>query len=388
VEIPVLIPRGELDCPWSAILRAVIPGGTIEARPDEVWCLSVRSGLDLLLRHLQLPRGALVAMSAITIPEMIRLVELHGLVPYPLDLDPQTLAPDPDSICLHPDTVLVIVAHLFGSRMDLTHLARACNSRGVFLIEDCAQAGIDRAGEKGDFCLYSLGPIKSPSALGGGLLTTPHRDRAKQLRQLLAGDEVQSSRQYLHRCLKLTMLKALGRPMLFTFLVHLMTWLGWSYEEILIRATRGFPGPPETWINRLRRQPSAALRRVMNGVLNRDRASRVESRVARSRALTAGLPSNCAIGTRAHRHQHWVLPVMSQRPEDLLQALRRAGFDATRKASSLTVVQPPHPDFPDAVRSRQLLSGIVYIPQHPALHGPALARLISLIRNMETPVTP
>ena len=79
---------------------------------------------------------------------------------------------------------------------------------------------------------------------------------------------------------------------------------------------------------------------------------------------------------------------MSQRPEDLLQALRRAGFDATRKASSLTVVQPPHPDFPDAVRSRQLLSGIVYIPQHPSLHGPALARLISLIRNMETPVTP
>lgn len=381
----LLIPRGELDCPWSGIFRALIPGGNPPTPPGEVWCLSVRSGLDLLLRHLQLPPGGLVAMSAINIPEMIRLVEIHGLVPYPLDLDPQNLAPDPDSIHLRPGTVLVIMAHLFGSRMDLSHLARECKSRGIFLIEDCAQTGIDRTGESGDFCLYSLGPIKSPSALGGGVLTTPHREHAEKLCQLLAGDGLQSSREYIRRCLRLGLLRFLSHPVLFTILVRLLARMGWDYEEILIRATRGFPGPAETWLNRLRRQPSPALRRVMNWVLNRNLESRIQRRVDRSRSIIEGLPQHCAVGSQAQRHHHWVLPVLSQRPEELLQTLRQAGFDATRKASSLTVVHPPQEDFPEPIHARQLLDGIVYIPQHPALQGPAQERLLKIINQTESP---
>ncbi len=63
---------------------------------DGIVCLSVRSGLDLLLEALALPGGSEVLVSAITHPDMVRLVEAHGLVAVPVDLDPATLAPRPD----------------------------------------------------------------------------------------------------------------------------------------------------------------------------------------------------------------------------------------------------------------------------------------------------
>ena len=42
--------------------------------------LSVRSGLDLMLQALALPRGSEVLMSAVTIADMAAVVAAHGLV--------------------------------------------------------------------------------------------------------------------------------------------------------------------------------------------------------------------------------------------------------------------------------------------------------------------
>jgi hypothetical protein len=53
-----------------------------------------RTGFDLLLQTLKLPVGSEVLCSAITIPDMLYVLRYHGLVPVPVDLDPQTLAVD------------------------------------------------------------------------------------------------------------------------------------------------------------------------------------------------------------------------------------------------------------------------------------------------------
>lgn len=60
--------------------------------------LSVRTAFDLYLKTLKLPRGSLVICSALTIPDMVTIFEEHGLVPVPVDLDPETLAPEPGSL--------------------------------------------------------------------------------------------------------------------------------------------------------------------------------------------------------------------------------------------------------------------------------------------------
>ena len=48
--------------------------------------LSVRTGFDLLLRSLNLPKGSEVICSAVTIKDMIKIIQLHGLIPVPVDL--------------------------------------------------------------------------------------------------------------------------------------------------------------------------------------------------------------------------------------------------------------------------------------------------------------
>src|SRR2546429_9194474 len=84
-------------------------------------CLSVRSGFHLLLGALDLPAGSEVVFSALTHPDMPRLVERHGLVSVPVDIEPGTLAPDPELLeaALTPRTGLVVVAHLFRGLVDL-----------------------------------------------------------------------------------------------------------------------------------------------------------------------------------------------------------------------------------------------------------------------------
>lgn len=60
--------------------------------------LSVRTAFDLYLKALELPRGSLVVCSALTIPDMVSIFEEHGLVPLPVDIDPDTLAPEPGAL--------------------------------------------------------------------------------------------------------------------------------------------------------------------------------------------------------------------------------------------------------------------------------------------------
>ncbi|GMF56664.1 unnamed protein product [Phytophthora fragariaefolia] len=56
------------------------------------------TGFDLLLQTLKLPAGSEVLCSAITIPDMIYVLRYHGLVPVPVDLDPETLAVDMEAL--------------------------------------------------------------------------------------------------------------------------------------------------------------------------------------------------------------------------------------------------------------------------------------------------
>lgn len=60
--------------------------------------LSVRTAFDLYLKALKLPRGSVVICSALTIPDMVTIFEEHGLVLVPVDINPDTLAPEPGAL--------------------------------------------------------------------------------------------------------------------------------------------------------------------------------------------------------------------------------------------------------------------------------------------------
>src|SRR6478736_3137551 len=100
-------PRKQLDIGWSDLAFGLFQVVAARSRPAErdvvggdwlpaeeaILTLSVRSGLDLLLTALKLPAGSEVIVSAVTIPDMVRIVEHHRLVPMPVDVDGRTLQP-------------------------------------------------------------------------------------------------------------------------------------------------------------------------------------------------------------------------------------------------------------------------------------------------------
>ena len=102
--------RKRIDIGWcdllSGLVNCWIPGRRAAAAEavEAAWssdgracaCLSVRSGLDLALTALELPAGSEVLVSAMTIPDMVRIIEQHGLVAVPLDLQRSTAAPQVD----------------------------------------------------------------------------------------------------------------------------------------------------------------------------------------------------------------------------------------------------------------------------------------------------
>ena len=55
--------------------------------------MSVRAGFELLLDALELPTGSEVAVSAVTHPDMCRIIQRHGLRAVPVDIDEDKLAP-------------------------------------------------------------------------------------------------------------------------------------------------------------------------------------------------------------------------------------------------------------------------------------------------------
>ena len=90
-----------LDAGWldlfSGLIDCVMPvkRSTALAAAAQSWSrkedflitLSVRSAFDLAPRAIQLPVGSEVLLSALTVPDMVRIVHLHGLVPVPVDTD-------------------------------------------------------------------------------------------------------------------------------------------------------------------------------------------------------------------------------------------------------------------------------------------------------------
>ena len=142
---------------------------------DGITCLSVRSALDLLLTALGLPARDEVLISAITHPDMVRVIRLHGLVPVPVDVDPDTLGPVPRAMeaAMTGRSTAILVAHLFGARVDLDAAVELSRRHDLLLIEDCAQS-IRGPTDSGDpwahVSLFSFGTIKTATALGGALV--------------------------------------------------------------------------------------------------------------------------------------------------------------------------------------------------------------------------
>lgn len=390
-----MYPRGTPDIAWNDLVSAtghVFKPGECDLASVDGWSsehnlptLSVRSGFDLILRGLDCPDGSEVICSAITIPGMIRIIRHHDLVPVPVDVDRNTLCVDVDQLeeALTSSTRAILIAHLFGSRMNMDPIAKFANKHDLYLIEDCAQAfGNDgyRGHADTDVTMFSFGPIKTATALGGGVLRVKDPKQKYRFEEIQAGYPVQPRRVFLKRIVKFIGLKLLARASLFGPFSLLCQILGTNHDDVIVSSTRGFPG--EWSIERFRKRPSAPLRALLHRRLRQDHRARIQTRTQFAEAIYDRLPAERCPGHSAPEHVYWIIPVISDHPDRLVKRLWDNGYDATRRGSSLEVLQPPeNGDYPTPEQALSFMDNVIYLPVYPSMSEEAVKRLVNIIRE-------
>src|SRR5207237_963513 len=138
----------------------------------------------------------------------------HGLCPVPADLDLERLAPNLELLeqAITPRTKAILIAHLYGNFVPLEPIVALARRYGLMLIEDAAEIydGVYTGHPEADVSLFSFGPLKTATALAGGVV----RVRDDELFQRLQANHEQWPRQgrrdYLNRLCKYSTLRFFG----------------------------------------------------------------------------------------------------------------------------------------------------------------------------------
>jgi dTDP-4-amino-4,6-dideoxygalactose transaminase len=364
--------------------RSILAHG---GRADGIVCFSVRSGFELLLDALELPPGSEVAVSAITHPDMVRIIERHGLRPVAVDIDSATLAPRHDLLkdAITSRTRAILVAHLFGSRFDLGPVAETARRHGLPLVEDCAQSlrGPGDSGYPGaDVAMFSFGSIKTSPALGGAIVYVRDESVRTRMEEIQAAWPRQRRLAYLKRVSRFAGLLVLGEPTIFGAFARAAAHFGADVEQ-LVNASVHAVHPPssadeERFTVWLRHRPSIPMLALLERRLRRFDAERLRLRAQRGEELLQRLPPAVTPGRAADVRTHWVFPVAVDEPGELTRVLRTKGFDATSPTSIAAIDSS---DGARPVTAHDLMARVVFVPAYPELPRRARQRLVAALET-------
>ena len=257
-----------------------------------------------------------IIVPPVSIPGMINVLHHHNIMPVPVDLlPPPPLHNNNDNdddikhqpqwgIDIHAiessitaNTIAIMIVHPFGavitSTTSMAQLHTMAKKYNIELWEDCAQCYSGRAnsttttaetihqagGYSGshyaNISFFSFGPIKTATALGGGLAilrnttTTTDKDgeddsynsvplfgvqqkRVKEVACTMRRVQdttypVQTNMSYLIRVLKCLIIRIISDSSTLTGFAHyiITNVLGWEYDEVVLSLLRGF-SPPST----------------------------------------------------------------------------------------------------------------------------------------------
>lgn len=196
--------KSEIDAAVARVLDSgwYILGPEVEAFEAE-WAsfcnadhaVGVANGLDALilaLRALGVGPGDEVIVPSNTYIATWLAVSAVGASIVPVEPDLATHNIDPNLIAkaITPATKVILPVHLYGQPVDLDPILDLARARGIFVVEDAAQAhGAaykgKRVGGHGDLVCWSFYPGKNLGAIGdAGAVTTNRADLAERIRAL------------------------------------------------------------------------------------------------------------------------------------------------------------------------------------------------------------
>lgn len=194
--------RDEIDAAISSVIEetSFIGGKHVKKFEEEFaaylgvkHCIGVGNGTDALaiaLRGIGLNPGDEVVVPANTFIGTAEAVTLAGGKPIFADCDPITYTITPETVekAITPKTKGIIPVHLYGNAAPIGELKELAERKGLFLLEDAAQAhGVTyKEGKIGSFgraATFSFYPGKNLGAYGdGGCIATNDSELATRIR--------------------------------------------------------------------------------------------------------------------------------------------------------------------------------------------------------------
>ncbi|MDY3868983.1 MAG: DegT/DnrJ/EryC1/StrS family aminotransferase [Pyramidobacter sp.] len=200
-----------------------------------VGCASGSDALLLALMALDLKPGDEVITTPFTFFASVSAITRLGGVPVFADIDPVSYNVDPQKVLerVTPKTKVFMPVHLFGQMAVLDTLADELASRGIKILEDCAQAfgawrtvggKIIRCGGWGGLGAFSFFPTKNLGCYGdGGMVSTQSDELAERLSRLRVHG---AGTTYFHEEVGLnSRLDAIQAAVLRVHLRHLDSWI-------------------------------------------------------------------------------------------------------------------------------------------------------------------
>ena len=393
-------PRKKLDYSFGNILYALTM--TIVPRLDKrkiineienLWPmenviagLSVRTIFDSLLITKNFKKGSEVIMTGITIPDMVKIVESHGLKIVPIDLDMETLQLKKEALnkAVSKKTVMIVVAHLFGSRMEMDPVYKALDKRSdVLIVEDCAQAYNGISGytkqSKTDISMFSFGSIKSITALGGAIGFTMDKELKKEINNNFSKYPKIKNAEFRKKVFKYIALKILSNPFIYGFFILICRFLRINYDKAIISTVRMVQD--DSLLATIRKEPATSQLRYLLYRLT----SMNENHIAQRKEVgdyVKNLLKNCDIhGSANPTHSYWLFPIRSSRRDKLVKILRDSGFDATFTSTQLIPINEPDEDDSTLVECEKYMSETIYLPVYETMPKKSLDKLARVVND-------
>jgi hypothetical protein len=277
-------------------------------------CFSVRSALDLFLSVMQFPKGSEVLMTAINIPDMVYIIEHHGLTVVPVDIDLGTLCPQYADMkqLVTPRTVAILSAHIYGRWTNMHDIIKVAQDHNLFVLEDCAESfsGLSDLGHpESDLAFFSFGAIKYAAAMGGAIVKVRDPGVLEKMRTKLLTYPIFSESDYIERLFRYSIVMFLvNNPLVTKVGVRFLHCVGIDYKETIVSLLRGFPGDIT---KKVRHQPSTSMLRMMSHKLQHfDDNEHAQAKINGDFVLNSLFQDVLIPGCSADKMNYWLFPIL------------------------------------------------------------------------------
>ena len=385
-------PRKTIDIGYADLFRGLGYSALVRQKDNDrldsddanFVCLSVRSGFDTLLGSVNFDPGSEILFSELNIPDMERITRANGFVPVSAPLNDANWSIDAKAIeaNLTPRTKMIVVSHLFGRRECLREISAIAQRHNILLIQDCAQSfrhPRDFGDTAADISMYSFGPIKTCSCLGGAILRINNPALATSFATAHHQLSCQSNIEFAKRIGKYIFLKTFEHPFIFKLFYRSIKKFGRDPDAFIANLARGFS--KSDFFEQIRRRPSAGLKALLAHRLENYDFDMLHHRAELGHQLSDLLsPSIPLPGYSGHASDHyWVFPILSRNPTELVRRLLDHGFDATQRNSLSVVGNSKSTQTP----GNEFLQQVVFLPLDNRMDKQTLRLLARIVNDHE-----